>query len=112
MLRALLVTTTVVVCLGMALGCNQERQAPDPPRHSERGTTIIQGTKPGTQATDPTSRTNPPSVAPEPVMSTPPIETIVDTPAPEPARAPAPLPPTPRRDASPYRDGCGRPLVA
>lgn len=112
MLRALLVTTAVVVGLGMALGCNHERNAPDPPRHSEPRTTIIQGKTPGTQATDPTPRTNPQSVAPEPAMSTPPIEPIVDTPAPEPARAPAPLPPTQRRDASPYRDGCGRPLVA
>jgi hypothetical protein len=112
MLRALLVTTAAMVCLCMAFGCNHERELPYSPRHSEQRTTIIHGSPPATRASDPASGAIPKSVTPEPAMSTPPVETVVDTPAPEPARAPAPLPRTPRRDASPYRDGCGRPLVA
>jgi hypothetical protein len=110
MLRALLVTTAAMVCLGMALGCKHERKAPYPPHHSEPRTTIIQGSPSATEATDPASSASPPSVAPEPAMSTPPVETVVDTPSPAPA--PAPASPAPSRDASPYRDGCGRPLVA
>jgi hypothetical protein len=115
MLRALLTTTAAMVCLGMALGCNHGHKAPHPPRHSEPRTMTIQGSTP---AAEPTSMTDPSSsaiqrpVVPEPAMSTPPIETVVDTPAPKPARGPTPTPPAPSRDASPYRDGCGRPLVA
>lgn len=108
MLRALLVTTAAMVCLGMALGCKHERKAPYPHRHSEPRTTIIEGSPSANEATDPASGARPLSVPPEPAMSTPPVETVVDTPAP----APAPASPAPSRDASPYRDGCGRPLVA
>jgi hypothetical protein len=99
MARVLLLTTAALACLVVALGCQRERKALDSPRKSIERTTTIWASPPSAPAADPA-----------PMMTTPPVEEVVDTPAFTPDPTPATL--APSRPPSQYRDGCGRPLVA
>ena len=103
--RTMLLTTTAFACLVLALGCERDLKAPNPPRNTaERTTTIL--ARPPVQRVDPA----PKAAEPEPATTVPPVENAVDTPALAPK--PAPPPAVPHGPPSPYRDGCGRPLVA
>lgn len=108
--RALLLTTTALACFAVTLGCQRERKAPNPPLQSVERTTTIWASPPSQPAADPARSAPPTSAEPEPAMSTPPVENVIDTPGLTPQPMPAPA--TPSRPPSPYRDGCGRPLVA
>jgi hypothetical protein len=101
--QATLITTTVLACLVLAVGCGDRAlDAPAPADRTIHRTTL--GTSPATSedvSPEPKSR---PAITPEPAMSIPPEEESTDAPASEPPAAPTP-PPTQ------YRRGC-RPLVA
>jgi hypothetical protein len=93
-----------------ALDYQRERKALDSPRKSIERTTTIWASPPSAPAADPAPSVAPKSAEPEPMMTTPPVEEVVDTPAFTPDPTPATL--APSRPPSQYRDGCGRPLVA
>jgi hypothetical protein len=117
--RVLLLTTAALACFVVALGCQRERKALDyqrerkaldSPRKSIERTTTIWASPPSAPAADPAPSVAPKSTEPEPMMTTPPVEEVVDTPAL--SREPMPAPATPSRPPSQYQDACGRPLVA
>ena len=108
--RAMLLTTAAFACLVLALGCEGDRKAPDPPRNTTKRTTTTLARPPVQRPVDAAPVSVPKTVEPEPAMTTPPVENVVDTPAFAPK--PPPSPAVPRRPPSQYRDGCGRPLVA
>lgn len=101
--QATLITTTVLACLVLAVGCgDRPPDEPVPARGAIHRTTLDISSETSEEVT-PAPKSRPP-IAPEPAMSIPPAEESTDAPASEPPAAPAP-PPTQ------YRRGC-RPLVA
>jgi hypothetical protein len=98
---------TALACLVLALGCERASKAADAPRNTTERTTTIWAPPPVQQASDlePVSAPEPPQ--PEPAMSTPPTNEVLDAPTP----SSEPVPAAPRQRPSQYEDGCGRPLV-
>ena len=106
--KATLITTTVLACLVLVLGCLDGATEPEPTRKTIHRSTTIWSPSVGSDDAKPAPRSRPAPPKPEPVMSVPPREKALDAPVP----APKPPPAAPRPPPSHYRDGCGRPLVA
>jgi hypothetical protein len=105
-----LLATTAIACLLIASGCERPHEPRNPPSDPTQRATIMGAPSPVERTVDSVPISEPLPVSPEPGVTTPPNDDVLETPG-SPSEPPPPGA-APGNPPSQYEDRCGRPLVA